>query len=117
MIFDPDIRPGTELTSKELNGVFQGQEQGGMRYSRTTNSLVLVTDHKKLSGTSIYGDEWIDGVLHYRGTGQRGDQNIDFAGNSRLVHAAGADAGVHLVERTARGRYRYLVQCLRNNLT
>jgi hypothetical protein len=108
MVFDTDIQPGTELTSKELNGVFQGQEQGGMRYSRTTNSLVLVTDHKKLSGTSIYGDEWIDGVLHYRGTGQRGDQSIDFAGNSRLVHAAGSDTGVHLVERKARGRYRYL---------
>ncbi len=108
MVFQPDIQPGAELTSKELNGIFRGQEEGGMRYSRTTSSLLLVTDHKKFSPTSIYGDEWIDGVLHYRGTGQRGDQDIDFAGNRRLVHAAKDGTGVHLVERCGKGRYRYL---------
>jgi hypothetical protein len=108
MVFHPDIRPGIELTSKELNDIFRGQQQGGMRYSRATNSLVLVTDRKKLSGTSIYGDEWIDGVLHYRGTGQRGDQSIDFAGNAKLMHAERDDTGVFLVERTKHARYRYL---------
>jgi len=108
MVFQPDIRPGTELTSTDLKSVFKGQEEGGMRYSKATNSLLLVTDRKKLSATSIYRDEWIDGVLHYRGTGQRGDQNIGFAGNSRLMHAATDDTGVHLVERSGKGRYRYL---------
>ena len=108
MVFQPDIRPGTELTSTDLKSIFKGQEEGGMRYSKATRSLLLVTDHKKLSATSIYADEWVDGVLHYRGTGQRGDQNIDFAGNSRLVHAATDDTGVHLVERSGKGRYRYL---------
>lgn len=108
MVFQPDIQPGTELSSKELNSIFRGQEQGGMRYSRTTNSLLLITDRKKLSGTSIYGDEWIDGQLHYRGTGQRGDQSFDFAGNKRLVRAAQDDTGIHLAERRAKGRYRYL---------
>ncbi len=107
MVFQPDIRPGMELNSRELNGIFRGQQQGGMRYSRATNSLVLVTDRKKLSGTSIYGDEWIDDVLHYRGTGQRGDQSIDFAGNAKLVHAQRDDTGVFLFERTKHARYRY----------
>jgi len=108
MVFDPDISPGTELTSKELRSVFQGQEQGGMRYSKATNSLVLVTHPKKLSAAAIYGDEWVEGALHYRGTGQRGDQSLSFAGNSRLMNAATADTGVHLVERRGSGRYRYL---------
>jgi hypothetical protein len=108
MVFQPDIRPGTELTSKELNDIFRGQQQGGMRYSKATNSLVLVTDRKKLSGTSIYGDEWIDDVLHYRGTGQRGNQSLDFAGNAKLVHAQRDDTGVFLVERSKHARYRYL---------
>jgi hypothetical protein len=108
MVFQPDIRPGVELASKELNDIFHGQQQGGMRYSRTTNSLVLVTDRKKLSGTSIYGDEWIDDVLHYRGTGQRGDQNLDFAGNAKLVHAQRDDTGVFVFERTKHAHYRYL---------
>jgi len=108
MVFQPDIQPGTELSSKELNAIFGGQEQGGMRFSRTTNSLLLITDKKKLSGTSIYGDEWIDGQLHYRGTGQRGDQSLDFAGNKRLVHANHDGTDVHLVERSTKGRYRCL---------
>jgi hypothetical protein len=108
MVFEPDIQPGTELTSTDLKSIFKGQEEGGMRYSKATNSLLLVTDHNKLSATSIYGDEWVDGVLHYRGTGQRGNQNIDFAGNKRLMHSAGDDTGVHLVERCGKGRYRYL---------
>jgi hypothetical protein len=108
MVFEPDIRPGTELTSTDLKKIFKGQEQGGMRYSRATNSLLLVTDQKKFSGTSIYGDEWVEGILHYRGTGQRGNQGLDFAGNKRLVHAAEDDTGVHLVARSGRGRYRYL---------
>lgn len=108
MVFQPDIEPGTELTAKELNGIFRGQEQGGMRYSKVTESLLLVTDQKKLSGASIYGDEWVDGRLHYRGAGQRGDQSLDFAGNKRLVHAESDDTAIHLVERTSKGRYRYL---------
>ena len=108
MVFQPDIRPGTELNSKELNDIFRGQQQGGMRYSKATNSLVLVTDRKKLSGTSIYGDEWIDDVLHYRGIGQRGDQSLEFAGNAKLMHAQSDDTGLFLVERTKHARYRYL---------
>jgi hypothetical protein len=108
MVFQPDIRPGSELDSKALNSIFRGQQQGGMRYSKATNSLVLVTDRKKLSDTSIYGDEWIDDALHYRGTGQRGDQNLDFAGNAKLMHAQRDDTGVFLVERTKHAHYRYL---------
>ena len=108
MVFQPDIRPGTELTSTELSDIFKGQQQGGMRYSRTTNTLVLVTDRKKLSDTSIYGDEWVDDVLHYRGTGQRGNQGLDFAGNAKLMHAERDGTCVVLVERTKHARYRYL---------
>ena len=108
MVFQPDILPGAKLTSKELNGIFRGQEQGGMRYSKSTRSLLLVTDQKKLSGASIYADEWIDGLLHYRGAGQRGDQSLEFAGNRRLMRAAEEDTAVFLVERTKKGEYRYL---------
>jgi hypothetical protein len=108
MVFQPDIQPATQLTSIDLKRIFRGQEEEGMRYSRATNSLLLVTDQNRLSGTSIYGDEWVEGILHYRGTGQRGDQNIDFAGNKRLMHAAEDETGVHLVERSGKGHYRYL---------
>lgn len=39
---------------------------GGMRRSKTTNTLVIVSDYTK----GIYHDKWIGGVLHYTGMGK-----------------------------------------------
>lgn len=41
-----------------------------MRRSKTTNTLVIVSDYAKGS----YHDKWIRGVLHYTGMGKNGDQ-------------------------------------------
>ncbi len=38
---------------------------GGMRHSKTTNTLVIVSDYAK----GIYHDKWIGGALHYTGMG------------------------------------------------
>ena len=43
---------------------------GGMRYSKTTNTLVIVSDYAK----GIYHDKWIGGALHYTGMGKNGEQ-------------------------------------------
>ena len=43
---------------------------GGMRYSKTTNILVIVSDYVK----GIYHDKWVGGALHYTGMGKNGDQ-------------------------------------------
>lgn len=42
---------------------------GGMRRSKTTNTLVIVSDYTK----GIYHDKWIVGVLLYNGMGKNGD--------------------------------------------
>ncbi len=43
---------------------------GGMRHSKTTNTLVIVSDYAKV----IYHDKCIGGALHYTGMGKNGDQ-------------------------------------------
>lgn len=48
---------------------------GGMRRSKTTNILVLITDYTK----GIYHDKWIGGILHYTGMGKNDDQDINWA--------------------------------------
>lgn len=41
-----------------------------MRYSKTTYTLVIVSDYAK----GIYHDKWIGGALNYTGMGKNGDQ-------------------------------------------
>ena len=44
--------------------------------------LILAVDQTHKHGASISADEWDDaGVLHYRGTGLRGDQRLDYEGD------------------------------------
>ena len=48
---------------------------GGMRRSKATNTLVIVSDYTK----GIYHDKWFGGVLHYTGMGKNGDQDINWS--------------------------------------
>ena len=109
MTFRPDISPGDTLTSSQLLDLFKCQQGKGMRCSRTTNSLVLVKDHTKKSAASIYEDQWDDdGVLHYRGTGLRGDQSLDYEGNRWLRDAEKNGTDVFLFEKEKSGIFAFV---------
>ncbi|MBO4855909.1 MAG: hypothetical protein J5511_00855, partial [Bacilli bacterium] len=72
------------------NGAFQyGQ---GMVYTKSTNTLVLISKHTK---DKIYEDELRNGKIYYTGMGQIGDQTITF-GNKRLVDAKQDNTDVHM---------------------
>ena len=62
-----DLNPGDKLTNEEIQEVFKVGNMGGMRRSKATNTLVLVSDHTK----SLYHDRWIDGLFHYTGMGTK----------------------------------------------
>lgn len=71
----------TDLIDVFDNGAFQfGQ---GMVYTKTNNTLVLISKHTK---DKIYEDELRDGKIYYTGMGQHGDQVIAL-GNKRLINA------------------------------
>lgn len=74
-----------------------------MRRSKTTNTLVIVSDYTK----GIYHDKWIGGVLHYTGMGKTGDQDINWAQNATLAASGRNDIDVHLFEVINAGEYIY----------
>jgi 5-methylcytosine-specific restriction protein A len=96
-------KKGQKLTSEDIHRIFQCSVYGGMNRSLKTNSLVLVSNHVK----SIYDDRWIDGVLHYTGMGQLGDQSIDAAQNRTLAESHSNGVEVHLFEVHKPQEYSY----------
>ncbi|MBB3763439.1 HNH endonuclease [Sphingomicrobium lutaoense] len=85
---------GAQLSNDELCAIFLCGPQGGMRRSKRTNTLVLICNHLD----SIYEDRWIDGVLHYTGMGQKGDQSLNFMQNRTLAESSRNGVAVHLFE-------------------
>ena len=71
-MFNPGLKIGQIIKNADIVGIFKCGNMGGMRRSRTTNTLVIVSDYTK----GLYHDKWIGGVLHYTGMGKSGDQDI-----------------------------------------
>lgn len=70
MGFDPGLNIGDELTNDEMRTLFQCGNMGGMRHSKRTGTLVIVSDNTK----GLYRDVWKEGILHYTGMGKVGNQ-------------------------------------------
>ena len=65
-MFNPGLKIGQIIKNADIVGIFKCGNMGGMRRSRTTNTLVIVSDYTK----GLYHDKWIGGVLHYTGMGK-----------------------------------------------
>lgn len=103
MAFDPGLKIGQILKNADVVETFKCGNMGGMRRSRTTNTLVIVSDYTK----GIYHDKWIGGVLHYTGMGKSGDQDINWAQNATLAECGRNGVDVHLFEVMDAGEYVY----------
>ena len=102
-MFDPKLAIGQELKNTEIVSIFHCGNMGGMRRSKETNTLVLVSDYTK----GLYHDKWIGGILHYTGTGKNGDQDINYGQNKTLANCNNSDIDVHLFEVIDAGKYIY----------
>jgi 5-methylcytosine-specific restriction protein A len=98
------LQPGDQIDNEGLCGLFGCGPQGGMRRSLRTNTLVIICNHVE----SIYDDRWIDGVLHYTGMGQKGDQSLDFMQNKTLTQSGVNGVAVHLFEVHRSRLYTYV---------
>ena len=103
MEFNPGINIGDHLTNKELCQLFKCGNMGGMRRSKKTGTLVIISDHTK----NFYHDEWKDGVLHYTGMGKNGDQVLVGNQNGTLYHSDTNGVNVHLFEVLEKSVYTY----------
>lgn len=102
-MFDPGLKIGQILKNSDIVETFKCGNMGGMRRSKTTNTLVIVSDYTK----GIYHDKWIGGVLHYTGMGKSGDQDINWAQNATLAACGRNGVDIHLFEVMDAGEYVY----------
>lgn len=103
MAFNPGLSIGQILKNADIVEMFKCGNMGGMRRSKTTDTLVIVSDYTK----GIYHDKWIGGVLHYTGMGKNGDQDINWAQNATLAGCGHNGVDVHLFEVIDAGEYIY----------
>jgi 5-methylcytosine-specific restriction protein A len=61
--FTPPFKVGTIVTNDEITKVFKVGNMGGMRRSKRTGTLVIISDHTK----GLYDDKWYGDELHYTG--------------------------------------------------
>lgn len=102
-MFDPGLKIGETIRNRDIVDKFKCGNMGGMRRSKTTNTLVIVSDYTK----GIYHDKWIGGVLHYTGMGKSGDQDINWSQNATLAACGHNGLDVHLFEVMDAGEYVY----------
>ena len=102
-MFNPHLEIGQIIKNPDLVSIFKCGNMGGMRRSRETNTLVIVSDYTK----GIYHDKWIGGVLHYTGMGKNGDQDIGWAQNATLASCGRNGVDIHLFEVIDPGEYVY----------
>jgi len=103
MNFGAPLLRGDIIGNKELSGRFQCGIRGGIRYSKKTNTLVIIVDHTK----GLYADQWIDEqTIAYVGAGRKGHQELTRM-NKVLAEAMERGTTIHLFEVFEKGRYFY----------
>ena len=88
-----DFAIGDVLTNKDLTEIFHCGNMGGMRRSKATGTLVIISDH-----TKMYDDKWYGDELHYTGMGKIGDQVLKGNQNKTLAESRTNGVEVHLFE-------------------
>lgn len=100
-----DLKKGMEISSAEIQLIFKVSNQGGMRRSLKTNSLVLISNKanyieysRKDSTYNPYSDKWVDGVLHYTGMGKAGNQSFLYMQNKTVYNSKTNGINMYLFE-------------------
>jgi 5-methylcytosine-specific restriction enzyme A len=107
-MFTPPLQIGETITNNQLHDIFGCSTQGGMRPSKSTNTLVLVS---KSTRDALYKDKWLGNILHYTGEGQIGDQKLSRA-NKILADSPTTTIGLFLFEKLDVNQYRYRGRCI-----
>lgn len=101
--FVPSFPVGETVTNDEIIKTFKVAQMGGMHRSKTTETLVIISDHTK----GLYDDKWYGDELHYTGMGTKGDQDINWSQNKTLAESDTNGMEVHLFEVLESSKYIY----------
>ncbi len=105
MTFNHGLNDGTVIDNETLAHIFKCSSQGGIRRSRITNTLVLIS---KSNGP--YADRWEDDKLLYTGMGQKGDQDLNFSQNRVLAESRTNGVELYHFEVKKSNQYTFLGQ-------
>jgi len=94
---------GTAVTNTEITNIFKVGNMGGMRRSKSTGTLVIISDHTK----GLYDDKWYGDELHYTGMGKNGNQVLEGNQNRTLAESKTNGVEVHLFEVLESTKYIY----------
>ncbi|MGJ6968930.1 restriction endonuclease [Streptosporangium sp. G11] len=100
------LTPGQPIERKRLHEQFGGRTQGGIGPSSRTPNVFVFTD--PIAGEKHgYFDGWMpDGLFHYSGEGQYGDQRM-ISGNASILNHRREGRALHVFQG-ARGTVTYL---------
>lgn len=82
------LKPGDVLTRREVHARYGGRQQGGIGPSSKADVVLFFTDPDKGQRHGYYDGWGADGLFHYVGEGQRGDQQLTQGNKSILNHRA-----------------------------
>ena len=99
----PSFKVGDVVSNAVLSETFKCGNMGGMRRSKVTGTLVIVSDNTK----SLYSDKWEDGVLKYTGQGKNGDQKLEGNQNKTLAESRTNGVEIHFFEVNEPRKYTY----------
>ncbi len=90
-----DLIVGGKYTNEDICKAFLCSPQGGMKRSKRTNTLVLISNHIK---SIIYDDRWLNNKFYYTGMGSIGNQTLKGNQNITLYESNTNGVDVHLFE-------------------
>ena len=81
-----DIKPGDVIRRVDLHRRYGGRRQGGIGPSRRTPNVFIFSDPERGQQHGYFDDWQPDGLFHYTGEGQRGDQRMEGGNKTILEH-------------------------------
>ncbi|MEV0122062.1 restriction endonuclease [Streptomyces sp. NPDC050703] len=101
-----DITVGAEIRRRELHDRYGGSRQSGISHSRSAPVVMCFTDPAQ-GARYGYRDGWdADGLFHYTGEGQVGDQRMT-KGNKAILNHVADQRELHVFEGVRSGVVRY----------
>ncbi len=83
---DWTLQPGDRIRRKDLHQRYGGSSQSGIAPSNRSRNILIFTD-RAAGEQHGYLDRWDQGILHYSGEGQIGNQQLS-RGNRAILHHA-----------------------------
>lgn len=80
------MNPGDSIVRKELHKQYGAARQGGIEPSAKTPNVFIFSDPKAGEKYGYVYDHWEDGVFHFTGDGQVGDQVMKFGNRAIRDH-------------------------------